>query len=193
VKSEIRDPRSEGSPKARSPNPKAARKTTSKTLLLGLGNDILTDDAIGMRVAAALRERFTDHSELVITETAEMGLSLLDFIAGFDTLMLVDAIQTHKAAPGFVHEIEGDDLQTLPVISPHFLGVGEALALGRRLGLPVPGKMIIFAIEVKDPFTVSTRLTEALEGALPGIVERVAKSVRTYLTAGQSKSQPASP
>jgi hydrogenase maturation protease len=149
----------------------------SKTLILGLGNDILTDDAVGLRIAAALRERFADRKDIAVTETAEMGLSLLDFIAGFDTLVLVDAIQTQKAPPGFVHEIDGDELHTLPAISPHFLGVGETLALGRKLGLSVPRQVKIFAIEVQDPFTVSTQLTPALEAALPAIVEQIARTV----------------
>jgi hydrogenase maturation protease len=178
VKSEIRDPRSEGSPKPRNPNPKIAHETCSKLLLLGLGNDILTDDAIGLRIAAALRERFADDRNITVAETAEMGLSLLDFIVGFDTLVLVDAIQTQKAAPGFVHEVDGDDLQTMPAISPHFLGVGETLALGRKLGLAVPRKVRIFAIEVQDPFTVGTRLTPALEAAFLCIVEKIAHAVQ---------------
>ena len=188
MKSEIRDPRSEGNPKAQNPNPETAHGISSKTLLLGLGNDILTDDAIGLRIAAALRERFADEEDITVAETAEMGLSLLDFIAGFDTLVLVDAIQTPKATPGFVHEIEGDDLQTVPAISPHFLGVGETLALGRKLGLSVPRKVKIFAVEVQDPFTVGTQLTPALQAALPFIVEQIAKVVRTFVSASNPQS-----
>ena len=143
-------------------------------LLLGLGNDILTDDAIGLRVAAALRERFAERKDITVAETAEMGLALLDLVVGFDTLVLVDAIQTQNAQPGFVHEIAGEELRTLPAFSPHFLGVGEALALGRKLGLSVPHHVKIFAIEVQDAFTVSTQLTPVLESALPGIVEHIA-------------------
>jgi Ni,Fe-hydrogenase maturation factor len=63
------------------------------------------------------------------------------------------------------------------VVSPHFLGIGETLALGKELGLSVPSEVKIFAIEVEDPFTVGTRLTPAVAAALPGIVERVARAV----------------
>jgi hydrogenase maturation protease len=165
------------------PNPETARGIASKTLILGLGNDILTDDAIGLRIAAALRARFAGQKNITVAETAEMGLSLLDYIAGFDTLVLVDAIQTQKAMPGFVHEICGEDLQTLPAISPHFLGVGEMLALGQELGLPVPRLVKIFAIEVQDPFTVSTRLTPALEAQIPVIAEQIANVLRSLVFA----------
>ena len=103
-----------------------------------------------------------------------MGLSLLDLVAGFDVVMVVDAVQTGQSPPGFVHELDDARLPSVPAISPHFLGIGEALALGRKLGVPVPRQALIFAIEVQDPFTVGTRLTPALAAALPRIVERIA-------------------
>ena len=150
--------------------------------MLGLGNDILTDDAVGLRVADALARRFSGEENIVVTQTTEMGLALLDLITGFDALVIVDAVQTGRETPGFVHEFHGDDLKALPVVSPHFLGVGEMLALGRKLGLPVPSLVTIFAVEVRDPFTVGTSLTPEIEAALPGIVERVAAAARTQKT-----------
>jgi hydrogenase maturation protease len=145
-----------------------------KTLLLGLGNDLLSDDGVGLLIAAALRERMANQKDLTVLETAEMGLSLLDLVTGYDSLVLVDAVQTGKASAGSVHELDDASLPSVPAISPHFLGIGEALALGHRLGIPVPSQVQIFAIEVQDPFTVGTRLTPPLAAALPGIVERIA-------------------
>ena len=166
--------------------PKAAPDRTSnargpeRTLLLGLGNDLLADDAIGLRVAAAVRQRLAAHQGIAVAQSTEMGLSLLDLIVGFETLILVDAVQTHQAPAGFIHEITGDDLKLLPAASPHFLGISEMLELGRKLGLSVPKRVRIFAVEVQDPFTVSTNLTPALTEALPGIVERVVAAVGSY-------------
>jgi hydrogenase maturation protease len=148
-----------------------------ETLVLGLGNDILTDDAIGLRVAAALRERLAGQQGITVTQTAEMGLALLDLVVGFDRLVIIDAIQTKNAAPGFVHEFDAEHLPALPAISPHFLGIGETLALGKELGLSVPTFATIFAVEVEDPFTVGTSLTPRLEASLSGIVEKVARAM----------------
>jgi hydrogenase maturation protease len=147
--------------------------TRAKTLLLGLGNDLLTDDAIGLRVVAEVRRLLKDHQTISVDESAEMGLALLDLVVGYETLIIVDAIQTNEAPPGFVHQLGGDDLNALPAVSPHFLGIGELLALGRELGLSVPSRVRIFAVEVQDPFNVGTQLTPALKAALPRIVECV--------------------
>jgi hydrogenase maturation protease len=145
----------------------------SKTLLLGLGNDLLTDDSIGLRLAAVARERLAHNPNITVAQTCEMGLSLLDFVVGFDHLLLVDAIQTGRGPPGFVHQIEGFDGHLLPTLSPHFLGVGEALALGRKLGLPVPQCVRILAIEVEDLFTVSQELSPTLQAAFPRLTDQI--------------------
>jgi len=149
-----------------------------KILLLGLGNDILTDDAIGIHVVRAVRQRVADMKNVDVHETMEMGLALLDFIVGYHALVLVDSIQTGKAPPGFIHEINDASLKLLPGPTPHFLGVGETLALGRKLGMAMPARVKIFAIEVADPFTLGTEMTSALQRALPEVVERITRTLR---------------
>lgn len=159
-------------------NPLAPREPArSKILILGLGNDLLTDDGVGLRVAGELRRRLADVHNLTVSETSEMGLSLLDLVVGFDELVLIDAIRTSQATPGFLHEFDDTSLPLLPALSPHFMGIGETLGLGRKLGLLMPRRVRIFAIEVEDPFTVGTRMTPALETALHGVVEQLAQKL----------------
>lgn len=148
--------------------------THNRLLVLGLGNDVLTDDAVGLHVVRRLQTRLVGQPGIDLRETTEMGLALLDFITGYSAVVIVDSIQTGRAAPGSLHEFDAAALNELTGRTPHFLGVSETLALGRRLGLPMPESVRIFAIEVADPFTLGTALGPALEAALPGIVERIA-------------------
>ncbi len=152
-----------------------------QVLLLGLGNDILADDSIGLRVVQTLRERRPPDPRLDFIDTCEMGLSLLDFIEGYRQVLLVDAVQTRQVPPGFIHEINVADLPTLPQYSPHFLGVGEVMALGKLLGLAMPEKFRIYAVEVADPFTVKTELTPIMEQALPGILAHLENALAEAL------------
>lgn len=164
---------------ASSGSAKAMRAPPRKTLVLGLGNDILTDDAVGLHVVRRLAgELRGDHSDIDVRETTEMGLALLDFLTGYASVIIVDSIQTGRSAPGSVHELDPFSLNLMTGRTPHFLGVGETLALGRELGLAMPGQVRIFAIEVEDPLTVSTAMSPALEEALPRIVARIGEAVR---------------
>jgi hydrogenase maturation protease len=151
---------------------------SATVLVLGLGNDILTDDAIGLIVAREVGCRLEPNEPIEARSTTEMGLSLLDEITGYTGLVLVDAVQTGRAPAGHVHELVVDDLHVLPSVTPHFLGIGETLALGRLLGLPMPERVRILGIEVEDMRTLGTQLTPALTAALPGTIDRVLETAR---------------
>ncbi|MBE7501011.1 MAG: hydrogenase maturation protease [Verrucomicrobiales bacterium] len=153
---------------------------SADVLVLGLGNAILSDDAIGLRVVRALQQRLEPGDPVVAEESEEMGLALLDSIVGYRELVLVDAIQTGTQAPGYLHEFDGDSLPTRRSGAPHFLGVGDTLALGRLLGLPMPERVTIFAVEVADPFTLGTDLTPAVQEALLPALERVWARLRSF-------------
>lgn len=156
--------------------PKESARSPS-LLVLGLGNDMMRDDGVGLRIAKGVRSRLSHIPDIAVVETGEMGLSLLDFITGHSALVLVDAVQTGKVSPGFLHEMCGDDLKVLPTVSPHVLGIGEILSLGRKLGMAMPERVRIFAVEVEDPFTLGTEMTKSLCAALPAILDRVTDSV----------------
>lgn len=176
-------------PSARTAPASLRSKQLRSVLLLGLGNDILSDDAVGLRVVQTVREALKPTDGIDAVETEEMGLALLDFLAGYQELVIVDAVQTGRAPAGHLHEFDGDALKLLPRISPHFLGVGEILSLGRTLGLDMPERVRIFAIEVADPFTLGTRLTPAVQEALPAIVERVLLFLQRRRDAGSSRQE----
>lgn len=153
-----------------------------KTLVLGLGNDILTDDAIGLLVVRELAQRFQSHPELDFQETSEMGLALLDFMEGRDVVVVVDSVQTGEVNPGTLREIDPASLGRLAQPTPHFLGVGETLALGAELGLRMPHRVRVFGIEVADPFTIGNTLTPALQAALPSLVSHLSRELLADLS-----------
>ena len=59
------------------------------TLILGIGNPILTDDRVGIEIAHKIKE---DNSKLEVIETSEAGISLLDLVVGYDKLIIIDSI-----------------------------------------------------------------------------------------------------
>ncbi len=153
-------------------------------LVLGLGNDLLADDGAGLRIAQIARERLADEPNIVVRDTMEMGLSLLDEITGVDALVLVDSIQTGRAPPGHLHAFSAAELGRCRLGSPHFLGVGDTLALGRLLKLPMPAHVRIFAIEIAVSSEFGTALTPAIEAALPLAVEHVVTAARAFALMG---------
>jgi hydrogenase maturation protease len=146
---------------------------SSGLLVLGLGNDLMADDAVGLHVVRAIAARLPEDGPVTVRESPQMGFSLMDDLAGYEVALLVDAVQTGQAPPGHVHVLDPAALKTLPVTSPHFAGVGEMIALGRRLDLSMPREVRVLAIEAADPYTFSTRMSDVLQASLGTIVETV--------------------
>ncbi len=146
-----------------------------KTLVLGLGNPILTDDGVGVYVARAVAEQLS-RADLDVAEACVGGLRLLDRIAGYDQ---VDAIQTPDGTPGEVYRLHPGDLPTLHSGSTHDLSLPDALALGRRIGFQVPDdqKVVIVAIEVEEVLTFGEECTPAVAAAIPRAVQMVIEEI----------------
>jgi hydrogenase maturation protease len=142
-----------------------------KTLVLGLGNDILADDAVGVLAARALAGRLD--ATVDVKETAEHGIALLDHLLGYERVILLDAIQTGSNEPGTILEIDPDSLSAVYAPSPHYAGLPELLAIARQLKLDFPSHFRIFAVEVADPLTIGGEMTPAVRAAIGELCDRV--------------------
>ena len=147
----------------------------AETLVLGLGNPILTDDGIGIHIVRKVAARCR-RDDLVFSEASLGGLCLLDLMAGYDHAVLVDAIQTQDGRPGDIYRLHASDLQrSVHSGSSHDLSLSGALALGRALGMRLPSDeaIVLIAVEVEDILTFGETCTPAVISAIPCAVEAV--------------------
>jgi len=148
-----------------------------KTLIIGLGNPILCDDGVGLRVAAELKGRL-DQQEVTVMETSMAGLSMLDLLVGYDRAIIIDASQTMGGKAGQIHRLDPKAFDvTRHAASPHDVNFATALELGSRLGLDLPQQIVIFAIEVENVSSFSERCTPEVERAIPVCVEKVVQEL----------------
>lgn len=149
--------------------------TPPKTIVVGLGNDLIADDAVGVLAARALKAEPALCADVV--ETSMHGLALLDIFLGYDRAILLDAIQTGQRPPGAVIEIKTSELDPVMAPSPHFAGLPEMLELARQLQLEFPQEFRIFAVEVADPHTIGGPMTPAVRDAIPSLCARVREAL----------------
>ena len=149
----------------------------SASLILGLGNDILGDDAIGILAARQLRTLFPG---VDIIETAEAGIALMELMEGRERVLILDSIMTRRCEPGTLMELNPEDFGRVAAPSPHYAGLPEVLELAGRLGIPFPSEIRILAMEVEDPFEVREGLTPKVAAALPAFVARARERVTAW-------------
>jgi hydrogenase maturation protease len=139
--------------------------------VLGLGNDILADDAVGLLAARALGTSLSGWAD--VRETSVHGVALLDLLIGYDHAILIDAVRTGRHPPGSVLTLDPAELSTAFAPSPHYAGLPEVLALARALELEFPARIGIVAVEVADPYTIDGTMTPQVLAAVPEACRRV--------------------
>lgn len=145
-----------------------------KSIVVGLGNPILTDDGVGNKIAEQLRDKVG--AEVEVVEASLAGFNLLDLLKGYDTAVLIDAIQTKGGKVGDIYKLSKDDLAfSQRLASVHDINLFTAWELGEQLGIKLPKKLVIFAIEVEDVLTFSENLTPQVEAVVPEVCEMVLK------------------
>ncbi len=148
-----------------------------KRLVLGLGNPFLSDDSVGLHVARALEGRF-NQQEITMMETSMAGLNLLDLLAGYDRVIIIDAIQTREGKVGQVYRLKPEAFAaTRHASASHDINLTTALELGNQLGLALPQQITIFAVEVKDVTIFGEGCTRRVEETIPVVADMVVQEL----------------
>jgi hydrogenase maturation protease len=149
----------------------AQRAAVCPTLVLGLGNILLQDEGVGVRVVEAL-QGLPLPPGVEVVDGATAGMALLDILADRRRVIVIDAVDGDWE-PGTVVRLGPDDLlpQQSQAVSLHELGLLEALIAARRLGV-APQEMVILGVR---PYEVACGLSLSREMAalLPRVVKLV--------------------
>ncbi len=144
---------------------------SARTVVIGLGNVILSDDGVGIHAARLIRERAPEGVD--VAEVHAGGLRLLDAMLGYDRALIIDAMQG-GLAPGTVRRFSASDVAaTRNMTSTHDTSLGVALRMASMLGLNVPADITIWGIEARDAETFSEELTAEVRSAMDTVVGEV--------------------
>ncbi|MCR4378364.1 MAG: HyaD/HybD family hydrogenase maturation endopeptidase [Rhodospirillales bacterium] len=156
-------------------------KCKDTILVLGVGNTLLTDEAVGVRVVEALRDHpDSDALGLTLMDGGTMGLSLLIPMEDADALIVVDAAMLGQQ-PGAVEVFEGADMDHFlrhRGRSPHDIGLDDIMD-GLRLREAVPEHRALVGIQ-PAVLTVGESLTVDVEAAVPMAVAAILELVATW-------------
>lgn len=139
-----------------------------KTLILGLGNPLLADDGVGLRIAERLQAHLNSVKDVEVGFDYWGGLRLMERMIGFDRAIVIDAIQTGER-PGTLHLLDPTDIPTQRSSSAHDVNLHTALELGRQAGarLPQDENIKLIGVEAADVLTFSEQLSAEVEAAIP--------------------------
>lgn len=137
-------------------------------LFVGIGNEIMGDDQIGIAVTRKLYERFKDKKGVCFITGSFNGMKLFDVIKDADEVVIIDSIVGKEE--GKLHKLDIDEVDRIKTIHPHSLGIALPVKLSQKyFGKPVSVK--IYAIEVKEE---NLKFSENISFYLKAKIEKIA-------------------
>lgn len=161
-----------------------------KILVIGLGNPILGDDGVGWRVAQVVSEYLSSTAGLPLkskdieieVDCASLGgLSLMERMIGYERVILIDSMETQGSIGG---SVKGFPLAALEnprlghSASTHDTSLMNALQTAQSMGMEVPSRVHVVAIEAKNVYDFSESLSPEVEQAVPIAAQKVLQMIQ---------------
>jgi len=144
----------------------------NKVVVLGVGNLIMADEGVGVRVIEALERDYALPPRVVAIDAGTSSMELLGDLSHLDFLLVVDAIAADKP-PGTLVKLAGD---AVPVffrrnLSPHGIGLSDVLAALEFMDA-APREVVIIGVQ-PVALELSTELTPTIAARVPELVAMV--------------------
>lgn len=158
-----------------------------QTLIVGLGNPVLGDDGVGWRIAESVSQELQkeasnreqrEHVHVVCLSVG--GLGLMEHLVGYERAILVDAIDSNQNPPGSISLFNFDELPNPcagHTSSTHDTSLQTALEIGRSLGLKLPVKISVIAVNVHVDYNFTESLTPPVAAAVPLATQKVLEAI----------------
>lgn len=145
---------------------------TDKITVLGVGNILLQDEGIGVRVIEEMTRRFTFPEHVEVLDGGTLGMELMRFLMGTDKLILVDAIDGNLP-PGSIYEFEKEAVKAYfrEKVSVHDLGIQDVLAALDVLEKPLK-ELVVMGVQ-PAVIDVGLDLTPVVAQSVEPVIKKV--------------------
>ena len=141
-------------------------------LVLGVGNLVMGDDAVGVLAAQQLQQGYCFADNVEIIDGGTLGLDLLPKLENITHLIMIDAVETgHKV--GTCVRLCGNELPIAlqTKVSPHQMGLKDLLAVSELMG-HLPKEMVLIGVQ-PGSIEMEIGLTVEVKNQLTTLVSNV--------------------
>ncbi|WP_455205980.1 HyaD/HybD family hydrogenase maturation endopeptidase [Kaarinaea lacus] len=157
-------------------DPHAFFDTVTPVLVLGLGNILLQDEGIGVRVVEQLQRDYHMPDDVEVLDGGTAGMALYEHIIDRQHLLVVDAVKTGRP-PGTLVTLSGEQVPAFfrNKVSPHQLALSDILAALKISGTQLP-ELTVVGIEplnLETGLDLSTAVTEKIPALIDEVVQQL--------------------
>jgi hydrogenase maturation protease len=152
----------------------------AETLVLGLGNILLGDEGVGVRVIERLLARYDFPEGVRVMDGGTLGLDLLPYLQESSRLLVVDAVQARKA-PGTLVRLVGDEVPVfldVAKVSAHQEGLQDLLAVATLKGY-LPQEVVFWGAQI-EALGVGLELSPAVAAQVDTLGAKVVEELARW-------------
>jgi hydrogenase maturation protease len=148
-----------------------------QTVVLGIGNPLMSDDGVGIKIIESLIESASDYPDIDFYDAGTGGLSILHYLAGRKKTVIIDCA-IMGTQPGTIKRFTLDDVETKKALSSrscHEIDIIKLFEFAGRTG-QYEGQIVFFAIEPACTDD-GMELSEPVKNSLNSCIELIKKEL----------------
>jgi hydrogenase maturation protease len=154
--------------------------TQNETLILGIGNTLLSDEGAGIHALNLIQSEYADIPNITFLDGGTLSFTLASWIEDCDSLIVFDAAELQMPA-GSVRTFAGTDMDAFLGAarrSAHEVGLMDLMDIARITG-HLPGNRALIGIQ-PDYMDWGMEPTQAVKNALPTAVEQAVILIESW-------------
>jgi hydrogenase maturation protease len=160
-------------------------------LVLGLGNILLGDEGVGVRVAEHLLDQFEFPEGVRVMDGGTLGLDLLPYVEDASRLLVVDAVQARQP-PGTLLRLTRDEIPLFldaAMVSPHQEGLHDLLAVAALKGC-LPDEVVFWGVQIES-LGVGLELSRPVATQVEALADKVLEELARWEVVPVAKDEAA--
>ena len=148
-----------------------------RVVVLGIGNILLSDEGVGVRVIERLDQTYRLPSEVEIIDGGTCGMEMLEQLEDLDALIVVDCVRFGQP-PATPVLLKGDDVPVFfkTKLSPHQVSLSDVLASLELLDA-MPKEIVVLGVEPIS-LELGMEMTPTIAEQVPVLVEMAVAELR---------------
>lgn len=156
-----------------------------KTAIMGFGNPVRSDDAVGIYVIEQLREILSESEDITIFDMGTAAFEVLFGLNGHDKIILVDAVLNSNEPVGTLFKVPAEEVlkapQDDPLVFLHGMKWDQALSYTKKiLREEYPEDITVYLVAIENT-KLEVDLSEEVRKAGDKIVKYILQDLNEYI------------
>ena len=152
-----------------------------KTAIMGFGNPVRSDDAVGVYVIEELKKKITNHESITLLDMGTSAFEVLFQLKGHERIIIVDSVINSGESVGTLFKLPASEIEGAieddPLVFLHSLKWSQGLSYAKKiLGADYPSDIQVYLVAIEN-IRLEVQLSEEVKKGGDRVVDLIEKEI----------------